>query len=152
MSDHFLPAVADPDSKADSDLARVLIVHEEVSTSRLIREALEGFTLSQVDSTPNAEYAFERALQRDYALFIFSLTMPILHGELLFDLISKAYRFCHAGARSAPPIIYLGEEKHRVRIDELQRDARVRGVLLKPLRIDRVLEKARSVLPSKQPM
>lgn len=145
--DHFLPSAA-----ADPDLAQVLIAHEEVSTARLIREALQSFTHSQVDSTPNAEYAFERALQRSYDLFIFSLTMPILHGELLYDLIGKAYRFCHEGARSAPPIIFLGEEKHRGRIDEIQRDARVRGVLLKPLRIDRVLEKARTVLRAKEPM
>lgn len=119
---------------------------------RLVREALQSFTKCHVDSSPNAEYAFERALQRPYELFIFSLTMPVLHGELLYDLISKAYRHCHDGARTAPPVIFLGEEKHRGRIDELQRDARVRGVLLKPLRIDRVLEKARTVLPSKSPI
>lgn len=146
--DHFLP----DNTPVDPDLAQVLLVHEETSTARLIREALQSFTHCQVDSTPNAEYAFERALQRPYDLFLFSLTMPILHGELLYDLIGKAYKHCHDGARSAPGIIYLGEENHRGRIDELQRDARVKGVLLKPLKIDRVLEKAKSVLPAKDPI
>ncbi len=130
---------------------QVLLVHEDVSTMRLVREALESFTICDVDSSPNAVYAFERALQRPYDLFVFSLTLPEVHGELLYELISKAYQYTHTGARTAPAVIYLGEQRHANRAEELQRDARVKGVVLRPIRLERLLEKARRVLPSKDP-
>lgn len=131
---------------------QVLLVHEDVATMRLVRETLMNFTICEIDSSPNGEYAFEKALQRPYDLFIFSLTTPDLHGELLYGLISKAYRFIHKEARTAPAIIYLGTPADSLKVEQLQRDARVKGVLLKPIRIDRLIEKARLVLPPKNPL
>lgn len=129
--------------------SRVLVAHENVSVMRLIREALENFTSAQVTTTPDAQYAFELSLQREYSLFIFQLSMPVLGGELLYGLISTAYKHSHEGVRSPPAIIYLADDKDALRCEELQRDARVKGVILKPLSIDRLLEKASVVLPRK---
>ncbi len=128
---------------------RVLAVHEDVGTLRLIRETFVEFTECEVDTSPNAEYAFELALQRSYALLIFNLTQPVLPGELLYGLISKAYTHCHEGARTAPPVVYVLESLVAGRAAELQRDARVRGVLGKPLTIDRILECGKGILARK---
>jgi DNA-binding response OmpR family regulator len=128
---------------------RVLAVHEDVGTLRLIRETLLEFTECEIDTSPNAEYAFELALQRSYALLIFNLTLPVLAGELLYGLISKAYTHCHAGARTAPPVVYVLDTHVSGRAAELQRDARVRAVLGKPLTIDRILECGKGILVRK---
>jgi len=128
----------------------VLVLHEDVGVSRLVREALETFTLAEVVTTPDAEYAFELALQRDYKLFVFHLNAPILGGELLYELISKAYRHCGAGYRKLPAVIYLGDAQDSLKYEELLRDARVKGVLMKPLSIERLLDKAGSVLAKRE--
>jgi len=114
-------------------------VHHAGPTLRLIREALQGFTKASVDTTPDALYGFELALQRRYKLFIFSLSLPIINGELLYDLVDKAYRHCHDDVRATPAVIYIVEEGQAMQSQELARDARVRGVLIKPLSIDRLL-------------
>ncbi len=137
------------ENAAPAPKPRVLVVHEDVGTLRLIRETFLDFTECEVDTSPNAEYAFELALQRPYALLVFNLTLPVLPGELLYELITKAYLHCHAGARSAPPVAYVMESHLPGKAAELQRDARVRGVLAKPLTIDRILACGKGILPGK---
>jgi CheY-like chemotaxis protein len=127
----------------------VLVAHEEVSTMRLIRDALQSFTLCEVETCLTGEAAFERCLQRRYRLLIFSLHLPNLGGELVYELLGKVHHYGHVSGRSAPPVIFVGEANDQTRAEELQRDARVKGVLLKPLRIDRILAKARQVLPER---
>lgn len=118
----------------------MLAVHDEVGTLRLIREALGNFAVCDVDTSPTAEYAFELGLQRDYKLFLIGLKLPVLHGELLYELLSKAYPYCHEGSKVAPAVIYIGDDSTVARLHELKRDARVKDVLLKPLGIARLLE------------
>lgn len=129
---------------------RVLAVHDDVGTLRLIREALGNFTVCDVDTSPTAEYAFELGLQRDYRLFLFGLHLPVLHGELLYELLSKAYPYCHAGKRMAPAVIYIGDESTVRRLPELKRDARVKEVLMKPLGIARLLEAVHGLVEMKE--
>ena len=132
-----------------SEKPRILVVHEDVGTLRLIREALLEFTVCDVDTSPKADYAFELALQREYRLFFFSLTVPLLPGELLYDLVSKAYLHCHAGARTAPAVVYVADGQTPGQLDELKRDARVKDTLMKPVTIDRVLKCVGGVLEKK---
>ena len=138
MSDEEIPTQENSVDGSEGD--RVLVVHHTGPTLRLIREALQGFTDAAVDTTPDALYGFEMALQRPYRLFIFSLSLPVISGELLYELIDKAYRHCHVGARVTPVVIYIVEEGQAMQNQELARDARVRGVLTKPLNIDRLLK------------
>ena len=137
MSDKEIPTQDKSASASASD--RVLVVHHAGPTLRLIREALQGFTSAAVDTTPDALYGFEMALQRRYSLFIFSLSLPTMNGDLLYDLVDKAHRHCHDGVRVTPAVIYIVEEGQAMQNQELSRDARVRGVLSKPLNIDRLL-------------
>jgi CheY-like chemotaxis protein len=127
-------------------LPPVLVAHEEVSTMRLIRDALQGFTLCEVDTSLTGEAAFERCLQRRYKLIILSLHLPGVAGEMLYELLAKVHHYGHGLGRSVPPVIFIGEAADQFRVEELQRDARVKGVLIKPLRIDRILAKARQLL------
>ena len=92
-------------------LPRILVAHEDVGTLRLLRETLENFSPCRVDTTPNAQYAFELALQRDYQLFMFGLALPIIQGELLYSLLVKAVPLCHGGDRNCPGVIYIAERK-----------------------------------------
>ncbi|MCF6314136.1 MAG: hypothetical protein L3J39_16935 [Verrucomicrobiales bacterium] len=119
---------------------RVLVVHHAGPTLRLIREALQAFTQAEVDTTPDALYGFEMALKRPYKLFIFCLSLPSIDGELLYELVDKAYGHCHAGVRATPAVIYIVEKGQNMQHQELMRDARVRGLLSKPLNIDRLLK------------
>jgi len=137
MSEQEIPTQEISANSSTGD--RVLVVHNAGPTLRLIREALQGFTDAAVDTTPDALYGFEMAMQRRYRLFIFSLSLPTINGELLYDLIDKAYRHCHEGVKVTPAIIYIVEEKQAMQSQELSRDARVRGILTKPLNIDRLL-------------
>ncbi|MCP4848002.1 MAG: hypothetical protein GY899_08665 [Verrucomicrobiaceae bacterium] len=131
------------------DLPRVLIAHEEVGTLRLIREALENFTPCRVDTTPNAEYAFELALQREYHLYMFGLGLPVIDGELLYGLLAKAVPCCQGGVRSCPGVIYLADPAHSSKAEILQREARVKGVLIKPLTVDRIIAMVKGGTPLK---
>ena len=129
---------------------RILVAHDDVGTLRLIREALGSFAVCDVDTSPTAEYAYELGLQRDYRLFLFGLNLPVLHGELLYELLSKAYPFCHEGKKLAPAVIYIGDESTVPRLHELKRDARVKDVLMKPLGIARLLESLDGVVEMRE--
>jgi CheY-like chemotaxis protein len=130
--------------------ARVLIVEESLPYRRLLREALTSFRQCEVDDTPSAESAFEMALKREYALFIFALQTPPLTGDLLDRLIAKAYPLAHPGRHTAPPVIYMMRPSEVQRIYDLQRDARVRGHLTLPPRLDQLLALTQALLPAKE--
>ena len=136
-----------PGATVHTSTDRVLVVHEDVTVIRSIREALDQFTSAEIVTTPDAQYAFELALQREYKLFILQLALPVLGGELLYDLVNKAYRYCEGGERRIPAVIYLADGQDTLKSEELLRDARVKGVLLKPLNIERLLGAAGNVLP-----
>src|SRR5690606_19759776 len=129
--------------------SRVLVVHPSAPTLRLIRETLTQFTTAEVETTPDSVYGFELALQRRYQLFIFGVRMDGLEGPLLYELISKAYGFCHEGVRSAPGVLFLSERNATRRSEEFARDARVKGVLGIPLKIERLLEGVKGTLEVK---
>lgn len=136
-----------PESEENKDkiLPRVLVAHEEVGTLRLLREALENFTPCKVDTTPNAQYAFELALQREYHLYMFGLGLPVIEGELLYSLLVKAVPFSQRGVKSCPGVIYIADTEHSSRVEILQREARVKGILIKPLTVDRIISIVKAV-------
>ncbi|MFK5924649.1 MAG: hypothetical protein QM496_20930 [Verrucomicrobiota bacterium] len=144
MMEEDIHAKGDEEKGIESSAAikskRVLVVHHAGPTLRLIREALQGFTEATVDTTPDALYGFEMALKRPYNLFIFSLSLPRIDGELLYELIDKAYAHSHEGVRVTPAVMYIVEEAQAMQSQGLLRDARVRGILTKPLNIDRLLK------------
>jgi CheY-like chemotaxis protein len=132
-----------------NNIARVLVADESLPNRRLIREFLPAFRLCEVDDAANGEHAFERALQREYSLFIFSFTLPDMNGALLDRLIARAYPQCHAGAASAPPVIFLTQSNESSAFHEIQRDARIRGAVPLPLSLDALINAASTVLPAR---
>ena len=128
---------------------RVLIVEESLPYRRLLREALTSFRHCEVDDTPSAESAFEMALKREYALFLFALPVQPFSGDILDRLIAKAYPFAHPGRHTAPPVIYLLRPNEVQHIYDLQRDARIRGPLTLPPRLDQLIALTQSLLPAK---
>ena len=138
-----------PEPSHQDAIERVLVVHEDVTIIRLLRDTLNQFTTAEVVTTPDAQYAFELGLQREYKLFIIQLSLPVLNGELLYDLIGKAYRFCGTGERQLPAVIFLADGQDTMKCEELMRDARVKGVLLKPLNIGRLLGAVGNLLRKK---
>ncbi len=124
-------------------------MEESLPFRRVIREALVAFRDCEVDDTPGGEHAFELALRRDYALFVFSLPLPVISGDVLDRLIAKAYPFAHPGRHSAPPVIFLARPQDKARYSELQRDARVRGFVEMPPRLDAIIALVAKILPPK---
>ncbi|WP_397382218.1 hypothetical protein [Prosthecobacter sp.] len=131
-------------------IPRVLLAEESLPYRRVIREALMAFRICEVDDAPSGERAFELALQREYSLFLFSLPLPDMTGDMLDRLLSKAYPMVHAGAHAAPPVIFLIQPGDALRFQELQRDVRVRGSMPLPPKLDVLLAVTASLLPERQ--
>ena len=131
--------------------ARVLLAEESLPYRRVIREALTAFRDCEVDDAPSGEVAFELALRRPYALFLLALHLPDLTGDMLDRLLAKAYPRVHAQSHTAPPVIYLLRPGEDGRFRELQRDARVRGSIPLPPKLDALLTLAGALLPERPP-
>jgi CheY-like chemotaxis protein len=128
---------------------RVLVTDASLPNRRLIREFLTAFRHCEIDDAATAEHAFERALQREYALFIFALTLPDMNAALLDRLLTKVYPRCHPGLITAPPVVYLVRSDESSAFYEIQRDARVRGSVPLPLSLDALMATAGALLPPK---
>lgn len=142
-----VPTVLSPDIPS---VPRVLLVEESLPYRRVIREALMAFRICEVDDAPSGERAFELALQREYSLFLFSLPLPDMTGDMLDRLLSKVYPKVHAGVHAAPPVIFLIQPSDALRFQELQRDVRVRGSMPLPPKLDVLLTVTASLLPERQ--
>ncbi len=130
---------------------RVLVADVNLSNRRLIREALTAFRHCEVDDAASAEHAYERAIQREYALFIFAINLPDMSGAMLDRLLARVYPRLHAGSLTAPAIIYLTRPEESAAFHEIQRDARVRGSVPLPLNLDALLNVTGTALPTKSP-
>ena len=129
----------------------MLVANGVASTTRLIRETLGSFSAAKVDSTSDALRAFELALQKPYSLFLFSMELGKLDGPMLYELISTAYSTGHGAKQMAPGVIFIREKDGAKLPVELARDARVKDVLTKPLRIERFLEALGGSIEVKDP-
>lgn len=125
---------------------RVLLAEESLPFRRVIREALTAFRVCEVDDAPSGERAFEMALRREYTLFLFSLPLPDMTGDMLDRLLSTAYPLVHSGAHAAPPVIFLIRPTDAMRFDELKRDVRVRGSMPLPPKLDVLLSLTANLL------
>jgi CheY-like chemotaxis protein len=128
---------------------RVLVADASLPNRRLIRELLTAFRHCEIDDAANAEHAFERALQREYALFIFAIDLPDLTGILLDRFLAKVYPKVHAGVITAPPVAFLARPEDAATFRMAQSDARVRGSVPLPLNLDVLMNLAGGVLPVK---
>lgn len=138
-----------PVPEAPKSPPRVLLAEESLPYRRVIREALTAFRECEVDDTPSGEHAFEMALRREYSLFIFSVPLPDLKGDMLDRLLAKAYPLAHPGRHTAPPVIYLTRPTDQQLFESLKRDVRVRGSLPFPPRIDQLLAATATLLPAR---
>lgn len=129
----------------------VLIAHPVASTTRLIRETLEQFTTSPVITTPDPLRAFELALQRRHALFFFAIQLGELSGPTLYELISKACTVGRGPHLLAPGVVFVRDKDDPKLPPELSRDVRVKAVLTKPIRIERILQCAAGALEIHDP-
>lgn len=126
---------------------RILIVDDDVGLMRVMREALTSFLRCEVDSSPTPEYGFELALKKDYDLFVFDFSMPMIDGAMLFFLIGKVC--AHAQPpRNVPPLVLVSAKGDDKRAQELLREAGVYGLLPKPFSINRLLVKVKECVPS----
>ncbi len=142
-------AVVTPEPSAPV-IPRVLLAEESLPYRRVIREALMAFRICEVDDAPSGERAFEMALRREYSLFLFSLPLPDMTGDMLDRLLSKAYPMVHPGVHTAPPVIFLIQPADALRFQDLQRDVRVRGSMPLPPKLDVLLSVTASLLPERE--
>jgi CheY-like chemotaxis protein len=129
----------------------VLVMHPVASTGRLIRETLENFTDCRVATTAAPLRAFELALQKPYGLFLFAMESPELSGPMLYELICKACTAGRGQKQLAPAVIFIREKDDPKLPDEMSRDVRVKDVVNKPIRIERLLESVNGVLEVRDP-
>jgi DNA-binding response OmpR family regulator len=123
------------------------MVDDDVGLMRVMREALTSFLRCEVDSSPTPEYGFELALKKDYDLFVFDFSMPMIDGAMLFFLIGKVYGHAQP-PRNVPPLVLVSAKGDDKRAQELLREAGVYGLLPKPFSINRLLVKVKECVPS----
>jgi two-component system response regulator ArlR len=125
---------------------RILMVDDDVTLLRIVREALTSCLRCEVDTSPKPEYAFELALKKDYDLFIFDFQMPMIDGAMLFFLIGKVYNNAQP-PRTVPPLLLVSGRGDEGRAQELLKEPGVSGLVAKPFAINRLLEKIRETVP-----
>lgn len=130
---------------------RVLLAEPSLPYRRVIREALESFHHCRVDEAPSAERAFELALQHPYQLFLFAVDQPDFSGLLLDRLLARASPRAHPGSLTSPPVIFLARPEAAAGLQGAQRDARQRGILTAPPKLDALLALTRGLLPNSLP-
>jgi hypothetical protein len=70
---------------------------------------------------------------------------------MLYELISKAYTAGRGTKRQAPGVIFVREKEDAKLPGELNRDARIKDVISKPIRIERLLEAVSGILDPRDP-
>jgi two-component system, OmpR family, response regulator CpxR len=130
----------------NGQLKRILLVDDDVGLMRVMREALTSFLRCEVDSSPTPEYGFELALKKNYDLFIFDFSMPMIDGAMLFSLIGKVYSNAEP-PKTVPPLVLVSARGDDKRAQELLREAGVHGLLPKPFAINRLLQKVKECVP-----
>lgn len=139
------------ESAASDGEVRILVIHPNAATTRLVRETVENFTDAKVDATADPLRGFELALQKQYRLFFFAMQMEELSGPMFYELVSKAYSAGRGDKRIAPGVVFIREKEDPKLSDELARDVRVKDVLTKPLRIERLLQPVATVTEVRDP-
>lgn len=127
----------------------MLVADASLPNRRLIREVLTAFLRCEVDDAAAAEHAYERALQREYALFIFAISLPDMSGTLLDRLLARVCPRLHTGTVTAPPVIFLVRSDESAAYHEVARDARVRGAVPLPLNLDTLMSLSSNLLPAR---
>jgi CheY-like chemotaxis protein len=125
---------------------RILIVDDDVTLMRVMREALTSMLRCEVDTSPKPEYGFELALKKKYDLLMFDFQMPMIDGAMLFLLIGKVYNNA-VPPRIVPPLLLVTGKGDEKRAQELLQEAGVRGLVPKPFSINRLIEKVKECLP-----
>jgi DNA-binding response OmpR family regulator len=125
---------------------RILMVDDEVALLRIVREALTSCLRCEVDTSPKPEYGFELALKKNYDLFIFDFSMPMIDGAMLFFLIGKVYNNVEP-PRVVPPLLLVSGKAEEERAQELLKEPGVRGLIAKPFAINRLLQRVRESVP-----
>ena len=129
------------------EVARILMVDDDVALLRVVREAFTTCLRCEVDTSPKPEYGFELALKKRYDLFIFDFQMPMIDGAMLFFLIGKVYNNLQP-PRIVPPLLLVSGKADEERAQELLKEPGVRGLVAKPFSMNRLLQKAQECVPS----
>src|SRR3954462_3601039 len=124
---------------------KILIVDDDVTLMRVMREALTSMLRCEVDTSPKPEYGFELALKKTYDLMLLGFSIPRLGGGELFFLIGKVYNNS-APARIVPPLLLVTARGEEQRAQELLLEAGVRGLVPKPFATNRLVEKVKVCL------
>ena len=122
------------------------MVDDDVTLLRVVREALGACLRCEVDTSPKPEYGFELALKKNYDVFIFDFSMPMIDGAMLFFLIGKVYANA-SPPRNVPPLLLISGKAEERRAQELLREPGVAGLVAKPFAISRLLEKTKECVP-----
>ncbi len=120
---------------------KILVVDDNVSILRLVRETLTALLLCEVETTPSPEYAFELILKKHYDLLIFDFAMPTIDGAVLYSLLSVVFDNVTPKDRKLPPLILMSGHGANKRAQELLRQPGVRGLLAKPFTIERLVDR-----------
>jgi DNA-binding response OmpR family regulator len=130
---------------------RILMVDDDVTLLRIVREALTACLRCDVDTSPKPEYGFELALKKRYDLLIFDFSMPMIDGAMLFFLIGKVYDNSKP-PRTVPPLLLVSGKADEARAQELLKEPGVAGLIAKPFAMNRLFDKVKECVPGIEPV
>ena len=117
-------------AKKPPEKRRVLLVDGD--SAERARKALEGEAGVIVETTPLAERALELAVQQDYALMVIAMDLPECSGEFLYEMVQLFYRH-EKRERYIPAVAYIADAFSEDMAGRLRRDARVKGLIERPV-------------------
>lgn len=125
----------------------ILIVDRDSSGLRFVESIVRGTVHCDVECQVDALSAFEHGLCRSFDLFIFDHSLPEISGPLLYRLLARVYEREQPLPAPIPPVIYLCDESERVTVQKLASEPGVRGVISRPVSVQRLAELVRAALP-----
>ncbi len=124
----------------------ILICDDDVALLNAMRGAISTYSGHEVIGSSDPQYAFELALRSKFDLFIFDYSMPDIRGDILYNLISKAYDVEKPNARVIPPLILITGHSSEPEARKLLKMAGVRSIIPKPFDLTRMLDQVESSL------
>ena len=128
----------------------VLVVDDEVALLKVVQQTLKTFIGWDVTTSSDPEYGFEVALRANFDLFIFDFEMPAIRGNVLYNIIGKAYEQIGPEPRQLPPLLLITGHGADARARELLRRPGVRGMLPKPFDARMLLDEVEKIFPPEE--
>jgi CheY-like chemotaxis protein len=129
----------------------VLVIDENPSSRRLLCETIVAFKQCEIESSGDTLLGYQKAITLPITLLLMSLTTPKIPATILYEILAQTYPRLRRSRPIPPPVIFLGNAGDaQANAQEFRNDPRVKGVLLRPLKLQSILDALNGVIPDRE--